>query len=559
MPVLSGADAEGRRYDLIVIGAGPGGVSLALDAAAQGLSVLLLDAGGERESTLYAEAYGVDLAPDSPHDPPDMTNCRALGGTSHWWGGRGVPLDPEDFERLGPDGAHLWPIQYDDYAPWIAPAADFLGVSEPFKTSPPEAFQHVAGVSADRVERLCPMADVATQHRQALMAPTGPAILLRARAVELLWDEDPSRTRLAGVRVVGEAGALRLMGRAIAIAAGGLETTRLLLLAQQARPALFGGPDGPLGRGYMGHLTGSVAEFRFADPAHGPSFGYQPEWAAGPSRRRFTLDGGAAPNIAFWLETFPLYDARHASSIGSLKHLALHSRTLARRFISDPLRRKVLAAAEADPDANRALSAHIGNILRRPGGAVCGALRILWERVARRPRPPDWLHPSRDGVYRIWYHAEQAARSENRVRLNPADPSRLQVAFAFAQEDIDGVIAAHRTLKAALETAGVASLRLADDAAARAWTQARDGYHQIGLARMSADPDRGVLDGDCRAHDVANLYVASSAAFPSSGQANPTLSIVAFARRLADHLARVLRESDEPIAARPTERTPRCV
>lgn len=67
--------------------------------------------------------------------------------------------------------------------------------------------------------------------------------------------------------------------------------------------------------------------------------------------------------------------------------------------------------------------------------------------------------------------------------------------------------------------------------------QARDGYHQIGLTRMSATPETGVVDRNCRLHGVQGLYVASASVFPVSSQANPTLSVVALALRLAAHLA----------------------
>ena len=63
------------------------------------------------------------------------------------------------------------------------------------------------------------------------------------------------------------------------------------------------------------------------------------------------------------------------------------------------------------------------------------------------------------------------------------------------------------------------------------------GGHHLGTARMSASPENGVVDGDCKVHGIGNLYIASCAVMPTSSQANPTLSIIAFAVRLAEHLA----------------------
>ena len=85
-----------------------------------------------------------------------------------------------------------------------------------------------------------------------------------------------------------------------------------------------------------------------------------------------------------------------------------------------------------------------------------------------------------------------------------------------------------------------------EERAARIWGQMTDGYHQIGTARMAADPARGVVDADCRVHGTTNLFIAGSAVFPTSGQANPTLLITAMSARLAAHVAQLVRELPQP-------------
>lgn len=64
------------------------------------------------------------------------------------------------------------------------------------------------------------------------------------------------------------------------------------------------------------------------------------------------------------------------------------------------------------------------------------------------------------------------------------------------------------------------------------------GYHHMGTTRMAASPRDGVVDSNCRVHGSPNLYVAGSSVFPTSGWANPTVTIIALTLRLADHLAR---------------------
>ena len=65
------------------------------------------------------------------------------------------------------------------------------------------------------------------------------------------------------------------------------------------------------------------------------------------------------------------------------------------------------------------------------------------------------------------------------------------------------------------------------------------GDHHMGALRMSAAAEDGIVDINSRLHSVDNLYIAGSAVFPTGGYANPTLTIVALALRLADHLKTV--------------------
>jgi choline dehydrogenase-like flavoprotein len=53
---------------------------------------------------------------------------------------------------------------------------------------------------------------------------------------------------------------------------------------------------------------------------------------------------------------------------------------------------------------------------------------------------------------------------------------------------------------------------------------------------MADDPRKGVVDADCKVHGISNLYVAGSSVFTTSSTVNPTLTVVALALRLADHV-----------------------
>jgi choline dehydrogenase-like flavoprotein len=124
-------------------------------------------------------------------------------------------------------------------------------------------------------------------------------------------------------------------------------------------------------------------------------------------------------------------------------------------------------------------------------------------------------------------------------RLDAFGQPRLAIDLRFGDFDAASIVRSHELMDARLRATGVAHLEFKsqDDERVRAvLAQASDGFHQIGTARMSASEHDGVVDTNARVHGTSNLFLAGSAIFPSSGQANPTLTAVALAARLAVHL-----------------------
>ena len=68
-------------------------------------------------------------------------------------------------------------------------------------------------------------------------------------------------------------------------------------------------------------------------------------------------------------------------------------------------------------------------------------------------------------------------------------------------------------------------------------------HHNMGTTRMSENPRLGVVDANCKVYTLSNLFVAGSSVFPTGGIANPTLTIIGLAMRLADHLKGKMKDS----------------
>lgn len=136
-------------------------------------------------------------------------------------------------------------------------------------------------------------------------------------------------------------------------------------------------------------------------------------------------------------------------------------------------------------------------------------------------------------------HAEQAPDPENRVtlgdELDALGCRRARLHWRWGDVNINSVLRAQELLGAEVARAGLGTLRVELDGG-RPHLLAPGLHHHMGTTRMHADPRQGVVDENCRVHGLGNLFVAGSSVFPTGGYINSTLTIVALAIRLADHL-----------------------
>ena len=139
----------------------------------------------------------------------------------------------------------------------------------------------------------------------------------------------------------------------------------------------------------------------------------------------------------------------------------------------------------------------------------------------------------------LWSFAEQSPNPESRVTLSEQRDAlgqpRARLDWQLTALEASSLRRTHEIVAEELGRAGIGRLRVTvgDD---EGWHIAHGGHHHMGTTRMHRNPREGVVDPDCRVHGVTNLYVAGSSVFPTSGCANPTLTLIALAVRLAQRL-----------------------
>ena len=211
--------------------AAPVGLALAFRCARQGLAVTVLEAGYPVSSGHRAEVPAVELL-NNHHVGAETAVMRALGGTANLWGGRCVRFDDIDFAPRGHVAHSGWPIAHAELAPHYPEALRFLGC-EPTE-SPAETSDKT--VDDGNTEWWSGSSDIAALHAEAIRDL--PNLKIHTGCVARRLIIDPASQRVTAIEVERAGRIVRVAAGAFALAAGGLENTRLLLHTRRDRPDL---------------------------------------------------------------------------------------------------------------------------------------------------------------------------------------------------------------------------------------------------------------------------------------------------------------------------------
>ncbi len=544
------ADGTLLNAAVVVVGAGPAGIVIALELARAGHRVILLESGGIGFDAA-TQALGDTVGEDPLHAPMSLATRRELGGASILWGGRCVPFDPVDFEPRSIVDHGRWPVGYDELSEYFQRACDWFvcGRAE-FDAREIDGLADRSlvpgfpegGVRATALERWSLPTRFGKQYRKPLEETQNLRLITGLTCTEVVCaDSKPCVDHLVARALDGRT--IRVSARRYVLACGGLETTRLLLASRRHHPTGLGNHSGHLGRWYMTHLEGRIARVRFSTPPERTIYGHERDPDGVYVRRRITFspefaDEYRLPNLALWFVNPELADPAHGSGILSFVYLMLIS-PLGRHFIAEAIRE-----AHTKSDRPVTVRAHLRNVLRDLVPATWFAVRFGYQRYLRRGRKvPAFYVRSADNVYPLGFHCEHVPHPESRVELSDQVDAlgmpRLRTHLQFGAQEFAAVVRAHERLDAELRRHGIGKIEfLPGDPQEIILGQLDGGYHQAGTTRMSAEPADGVVDANLAVHGFDDLFVASSSVFVTSGQANSTFMVLAFALRLADHLSR---------------------
>lgn len=512
------------HYDVIVIGTGPGGAALAQRLAPSGKRILLLERGGylpRSQLNWDAQAVFVDAiyqAQETWYDKSGQPFRPGLhyfvGGNSKVYGAALFRLRERDFDAVehGDGISPAWPLKYATFAPYYTQAEHLFHVhgqrgEDPLEPPSTDAYPYPAVAHEARVQSLSddfareglhpfhlPMGVLLDETVAGEATPTsqwfrndtfdGFPCLLNGKADAQVMCIDPMLAAHPNVTLLTNAYASRLETDASGRRVSAIEVTRLGETEHYSADIVVVA---------CGALSSALLLLRSANERH-------PHGLANGSDQ-------LGRN----------YMRHNQSVLMALAHEA-----------NDTVFQKTLGVSDyyfGDGDWKYPL----------------GLIQMMGKSHAAQIRAealPDWLRWVPRMPFELmarhaldfWLMSEDLPRPENRIRIDPDG----RVVLELTENNME----AHQRLRAKLE-------RLMGAAHAHPHLLERKLYlgkdipiggtaHQAGTARFGTDPATSVLDLDCKAHEVDNLYLADASFFPSIGAVNPTLTIIANALRVAD-------------------------
>lgn len=534
--------------DICIIGSGPAGFSIALELLKTNKKIIMLTGGGYHETIASQDLHKGIVDTQSSHEPLEENRRRVFGGASTAWGGRCIPMDPIDFKKRSWIPHSGWPITFDELKPYYVKASNYLK-SGAFHYNAPAGFNKITAdeiiggidnedIISSKLERWSTPVNFAKDYTSLLEKSEFIRVILDAHLLSF-ETEDGKSINSVKARIGNSIFSIR--SNTFILACGGIENPRLLMASKsQFHPTGLGNKNDLVGRFYMSHFFGTYATL---DPNDRENiiYDFEKDNTGVYFRRRWWITEEAQNKNEIGNAIFFLHKANDQTGHRDVLFSIVFICKFLISLISQQSIRSIKSKWMKSKDD---ISIHFKTVLKEGWVELPAILKIAIKRFQKR-RLPFVLPNVNSEKLGLYFQTEHMPNPNSRIFLDENNVDALGIPRAivhieFNEIDKKTIKAAHNIFMDRYVKANAGDYSFSESGLDEFINQKINSFnssaHHLGTTRMSDDPLNGVVDRNCLVHGMTNLYVAGSSVFPTGGHVNPTLTIVALAIRLAEHL-----------------------
>jgi len=537
--------------EVCIIGAGAAGITIAREFAGQPYRVCLLESGGldfdEVTQSLYTgENVGV------PYFPLNHSRAHYLGGSTNLWGGCCRPLDEHDFEHRSWMPYSGWPITKQELVPYYERAQkvcklgpfkyDFADWEDDLNRLQRLNLPFLGSQVVTHIFQIMQRANLrfGEVYRAEIDQAPNITTYLHANVVEIETNDTAQTVTRLRVACL-EGNQFWVSAKIFILACGGVENSRLLLASNKVQSPGLGNQHDLVGRFFMEHpylrsgkvllekpnsLYPSDQKIQVYQNRIMATLGLSKEVQEREQILNFTAR--LVPVVPNWILAIKRLRDENLQEKRSFPHFIKDfSEVIAN--LDEVVTRAWVKLSQKPPFPHRFLETHlISEQAPNPDSRI--TLSSERDKLGLNRVKLDWRLSPID-KYTIERSQQLIGKELTRAGLGKlhADPicndDSWQSLLQRSQQVLEETHACSESsqLKIIIDEEGY-------------WQTLRGSYHDMGTTRMSKNPRHGVVNEHCQVHGISNLYIAGSSVFPTGGFANPTLTIIALATRLADHI-----------------------
>lgn len=505
--------------DVLIIGAGAVGITMASTLAKKGINVTLLESGGTKFEQ-KAQNFNLNTVTGRSHLGIDEGRARILGGTTTLWGGQLATFSEIDFMERSWVQNSGWPLTLNDLKPFYQSTAELLSLDPMFKEDKSVwdflkvKQQKLNGKFDIFLTRWLKETNLFKMFSKQITAQPNLNVIYHAVTTKLSSSEhNHNIDRVHAVNSTGERYIFN--AKKVIVACGTIEATRLMLYSGEVEPTLPWSKNENVGRRFQDHLDIQIAKVHIRNKK---TFSKLFENIAIKGRKyqpKIKLNSQLQSELkTVNMSASFIFDSSLSEHIDNVK---LFLRSVSRGGM---------------PENWKSIPKHI-----------LAMLSIFWPLIKRYFKDRRILSLSDKGIY-LNLHCEQIPLHDSRITLdwNKLDSNgtpATNLHWVVDGSEVDSMLTFCNLLNEQFIEHDIGEIKLKDEFTSdknSILNNCRDTNHQCGGLCMAQTSDLGVVNHELKVFGSNNLYIASAAVYPTSSYANSTFTAIALGQRLAQKI-----------------------